>query len=102
MKQNLAFTYLLLTIVSLVLTVGDSFVPNDTFSKHLYPINKECSAPTDLLVDSHMGSIEDEEIATVSKAKSCRYCPFLGLVPPSDTAFNSYFSTDIWQPPKLS
>jgi hypothetical protein len=82
--------------------VGDCFIQNDTYSGNLNPIHKECSNQSNLLVDSNMGSFEDEEVASVSKAKSDKLCPFLGLIPSSDTSFNSYFATSIWQPPRFS
>lgn len=102
MKLPQTFLFLLLTIISLVLIVGDCSVHSDTFSKRFNPINKECTSPSDLLADSNMGSFEDDEAATVSKTKSSRHCPFLGLIPTSDASFNSYFTTSIWQPPRFS
>jgi hypothetical protein len=102
MKQHLTFTYFLLLIVSLVLILGDCPIHKGTISKNLTPIHKECSNQSDLLADSHLGSFEDEEVATVSKAKSYKSCPYIGLIAFSGISFKSFFTTNIWQPPKLS
>lgn len=101
MKRHLTFIYFLQLIVSLALIVGDCSVHNNTFSKNLNPTQKECPNQANHLADSNMGSFEDEEVATASKAKIYKLFPLLGLIPSLDASFKSHFTTVIWQPPRL-